>query len=36
MIEYDETCIIKIENMNRELSPYQKCRLVEEVRRRDE
>jgi hypothetical protein len=33
MIEYDEICIIKIENINRELSPYQKCRLVEEERK---
>ena len=30
MVEYEEICIIKIENINRELSPYQKCRWVEE------
>ena len=36
MLEYEEICIIKIENINRELSPYQKCRLIEEVRRGDE
>ena len=24
-------CIINIENINRELSPYQKCRLVDET-----
>ena len=27
----EETCIIKIENINRELSPYQKCQLIKEV-----
>ena len=36
MVEYEEICIIKIENINRELSPYQKCRLVEEGGRGDE
>ena len=30
MVDYDEICIINIENTNRELSPYQKCRLAEE------
>ena len=35
MIEYDEICIIKIENINRELSPYQKCRLIKEVKEED-
>ena len=33
MVEFEEICIINIENMDRELSPYQKCRLVEEVRK---
>jgi phenylpyruvate tautomerase PptA (4-oxalocrotonate tautomerase family) len=27
----EEICIIKIENINRELSPYQKCQLIKEV-----
>ena len=36
MVDFEEVCIIKIENINRGLSPYQKCRLVEDVRRGEE
>ena len=31
MVDFEEVCIIKTDNINRELSPYQKCRLVKEV-----